>query len=156
MKSGDGKSKGLGACEEALQRLLVGKPVVPEHVGLDLSKLTASIVSLEAGFDRGYLKRSRKAHLPLLAQIEAVRAEASKGAGLSSGKQIRQIESQLAALEKELSIAQMQRDNVLAQNMKLWKRVRELERSLVDSRSGRSAKVESLLRNNNDMTFTSA
>ncbi|WGL64717.1 hypothetical protein QDX81_07425 [Pseudomonas sp. CW003PS] len=155
MKSGDGTSKGLGACEEALQRLLVGRPVVPEHVGLDLTKLTASIVSLEAGFDRGYLKKSRKAHLPLLAQIEAVRAEAGQGAGSSSGKQIRQMESQLAALEKTLSIAQMQRDNVLAQNMKLWQRVRELERSMADSRSGHSAKVEPLLRNNNDMTFAS-
>ena len=148
MKSGDGAGKGVGACEEALQRLLIGKPVVPEHVGLHLSKLTASIVSLEAGFDRGYLKKSRKAHLPLLAQIEAVRAEASKGAGSSNGKQIRQMESHLTTLEKTLSIAQMQRDNVLAQNIKLWQRVRELERSMADSRS---AKVEPLLRNCNDM-----
>lgn len=153
MRSDDGASKGLGACEKTLQRLLVGKPVVPEHVGLNLSKLTASIVSLEAGFDRGYLKKSRKTHLPLLAQIEAVRAEASKGTGSSSGKQIRQMESQLAALEKTLSITQIQRDNVLAQNMKLWQRVCELERSIAYSRS---SKVESLLRNNNDMNFTSA
>ena len=156
MKSGDGTSKGVGACEEALQRLLVGKPVVPEHVALDLSKLTASIVSLEAGFDRGYLKKSRKAHLPLLAQIEAVRAEASKGAGSSSGKKIRQMESQLAALEKTLSIAQMQRDNVLAHNMKLWQRVRELEHSMAYSRSDHSAEVESLLRSDKGMTSTSA
>ena len=153
MKSGEGASKGVGACEEALQRLMVGKPVVPEHVGLDLRKLTASLVSLEAGFDRGYLKKSRKPHLPLLAQIEAVRAEASKGAGSSNGKQIWQMESQLAALEKTLSIAQMQRDNVLAQNMKLWQRVIDLERSMAYSRS---SKVEPLLRNNNDMNFTSA
>lgn len=145
MKSGEVASKGVSACEEALQRLMVGKPVVSEHVGLDLRKLTASIVSLEAGFDRGYLKRSRKAHLPLLAQIEAVRAEASKGTGSTNGKQIRQMESQLAALEKTLSIAQMQRDNVLAQNMKLWQRVRELERSMAYSRSGHSAEVELLL-----------
>jgi hypothetical protein len=156
MKSGDGTSKGLGACEEALQRLLIGRPVVPEHVRLDLSKLTASIVSLEAGFDRGYLKRSRKAHLPLLAQIEAARAEACKGTGSSSGKQIRQMESRLAALEKTLSIAQMQRDNVLAQNLKLWQRVRELGSSMDHSRSAHSAKVESLLRSDKGMPFTSA
>ena len=153
MKSRDGTSKGVSTCEEALQRLLVGKPVVPEHVGLDLSKLTASIVSLEAGFDRGYLKKSRKAHLPLLAQIEAVRAGANKGTGTLSSRQIRQMESQLAALEKTLSIAQIQRDNVLAQNMKLWQRVIDLERSMAYSRS---SKVEPLLRNNNDMNFTSA
>ena len=156
MKPSDGASKGLGACEEALQRLLVGKPVVPEHVRLDLSKLTASIVSLEAGFDRGYLKKSRKAHLPLLAQIEAVRAEASKGTGSSSVKLIRQMESRLAALEKTLSTAQIQRDNVLAQNMKLWQQVRELEHSMASSSSGRSAKVETQLHSDKGIILTLA
>lgn len=136
MKSGDGVSKGLSACEEALQRFLDGEPVVPEHVGLDLSKLTASIVSFEAGFDRGYLKKSRKSHLPLLARIEAIRNEANKGGVASNGKKLRKLEAQLAALEKELSITKMQRDNVLAQNMKLWHRVRELERSMVGSGAG--------------------
>lgn len=135
MKS-DGVSKGLSACAEALQRLLDGEPVVPEHVGLDLSKLTASIVSFEAGFDRGYLKKSRKAHWPLLARIEAIRDEANKGGSESSGKKIRQLEAQLVALEKELSITNMQRNNVLAQNMKLWHRVRELEQSMVGSSAG--------------------
>jgi len=33
------KSKGLNACEEALQRILSGSPHVPEYVGLDVSKL---------------------------------------------------------------------------------------------------------------------
>lgn len=47
---------GLRACEEALTRLMKGEPVVSKHVGLSLKKITASIVSLEAGFDRGYLK----------------------------------------------------------------------------------------------------
>jgi hypothetical protein len=40
------------------------------------------------------------------------------------------MESQFASLEKELLTAQIQRDKVLAQNMKLWDRVRELEYSL--------------------------
>lgn len=56
MKS-ENTSKGLVACEEALQRLLDGVPIVSQHVKLDISKLTASIVSFEAGFDRGYLKK---------------------------------------------------------------------------------------------------
>lgn len=127
MKSGDGTGKGLGACEEALQRLLVGNPVVPEHVGLDLSKLTASIVSLEAGFDRGYLKKSRKAHLPILAKIEAYRAGANKGCGSSNGKSIKRLEDKVVLLEKELAMVSSQRDRVLTQNLQLWARVRELE-----------------------------
>lgn len=127
MKSGEGISKGVGACEEALQRLLDGKPFVPEHVGLDLSKLTASIVNLEAGFDRGYLKKSRKVHLSILAKIEACRAEADKGSGPSNGKSIKRLEDKVVLLEKELAMVSSQRDRVLTQNLQLWERVRELE-----------------------------
>ncbi|WP_374439253.1 hypothetical protein [Pseudomonas panipatensis] len=129
MKSGDGVSKGLVVCEEALQRLLDGKPFVPEHVGLDLSKLTASIVSLEAGFDRGYLKKSRKAHLPIIAKIEAFRAEANKMPGSSSGESIKRLKNRLVLLEKELAMVSLQRDRVLTQNLQLWARVRELEQA---------------------------
>lgn len=135
MKSGVGISKGLGACEEALQRLLDGKPFVPEHVGLDLSKLTASIVSLEAGFDRGYLKKSRKAHLPILAMIEACRADANNSSGSSNGKNIKRVEDKLVHLEKELALVSSQRDRVLTQNLQLWDRVRELELAARQSKS---------------------
>lgn len=127
MKSGEGISKGVGACQEALQRLLDGKPFMPEHVGLDLSKLTASIVNHEAGFDRGYLKKSRKTHLPLLAKIEACRAEADKGCGSSSGKSIKRLADKVLFLEKELAMVSSQRDRALTQNLQLWARVRELE-----------------------------
>lgn len=127
MKSVDGARKGLGACEDALQRLLAGNPVVPEHVSLDLSKLTASIVSLEAGFDRGYLKKSRKVHLPILAKIEAFRAGANKGGGSSNGKGIKRLEDKVVLLEKELAMVSSQRDRVLTQNLQLCARVRELE-----------------------------
>lgn len=120
-------SKGLIACEEALQRLLDGKPFVPEHVGLDLSKLTASIVSLEAGFDRGYLKKSRTAHLPILAKIEASRAETTKSSGSSNAKKIMLLQDKLVLLESELEMVRAQRDRVLTQNLQLWGRVRGLE-----------------------------
>jgi hypothetical protein len=137
MKSSEseGAGRGLGACVEALQRLLDGKPIVPEHVGLDLSRLTASIVSLEAGFDRGYLKKSRKAHLPILAKIEASRAEANKSSGSSNGKSIKRLEDKLVLLEKELAMVSSQRDRVLTQNLQLWERVRELELAARKSKS---------------------
>ena len=127
MKPREGVSKGVGACEEALQRLLDGGSFVQEHVGIDLSKLTASIVSLEAGFDRGYLKKSRKAHLPILAKINACRAEANKGNGLSNGKNVKRLGDKVVLLEKELAMVSSQRDRVLTQNLQLWARVREFE-----------------------------
>lgn len=127
MDSGKAVSRGLLECEEALQRLLDGKPIVAEHVGLSLSKITASVVSLEAGFDRGYLKKSRNAHLPIIARIEAFRAEANRGGSHSSSKQIDRLEDKLEALVNELATVRAQRDRVLTQNLQLWERVRELE-----------------------------
>jgi hypothetical protein len=88
MRSNKVVGRGLLECEEALQRLLEGRPVVAEHVGLSRSKITASIVSFEAGFDRGYLKKSRNAHLPILARIEAFRAEANRGAVIQTLKKL--------------------------------------------------------------------
>lgn len=128
-------SKGLIACEEALLRLLNGKPIVAGHVGLDLSKLTASVVSLEAGFDRGYLKKSRVAHLPILAKIEASRAGANRGTGSSNAKKIMRLQQQLVFLENELALVQSQRDRTLTQNMQLWERVRGLEQSARQQKS---------------------
>ncbi|MGY3305058.1 hypothetical protein ACVK1X_004373 [Pseudomonas sp. PvR086] len=132
-------SKGLIACEEALQRIQDRRPVVPVHVGLDLSRLTASVVSLEAGFDRGYLKRSRKAHLPLLARIEALRAAASKGSASTDVKNVGDFEHKIELLKKELAIVRVQRDRVLTQNLQLWERVRELELS---ERQNKSSQVQ--------------
>lgn len=117
---------GLASCEEALQRLIEGKSYLKEHVDLDLSRITASIVSLEAGFDRGYLKKSRRAHLQILAKIEKCRLDAQKKSGLS-GKTIASVEKKVLLLSNELKVVTSQRDRALSQNIKLWQRVRELE-----------------------------
>ena len=75
--SGGITSDGVKICEAAFERLKAGCPVISAHVGIDGSKITAGIVSVEAGFDRGYLKRSRGSHMPLIARIEAYRTECS-------------------------------------------------------------------------------
>ena len=62
---------GLDQCVEAFDRLKAGQPRVIEHIGIAKSKITAGIVSVEAGFDRGYLKKARSAHAPLISMIEA-------------------------------------------------------------------------------------
>lgn len=69
------QGNGLKKCEEAFERLLSGKPNISDHVGIESHKITAGIVSVEAGFDRGYLKKSRSYHKPLIARIEAYKAE---------------------------------------------------------------------------------
>ncbi|MCE0974751.1 hypothetical protein [Pseudomonas putida] len=146
MKVKGGVGSGVVACEEAFRRLVKGAPYVPEHVGIDPSKITAGIVSVEAGFDRGYLKKSRKSHLPLIYQIEAHRVDAtsSKSARSPSVQAIKRAQSRMSVLEGELKLACEQRDIVLAQNLQLYERIRELEQELaqVQPRLGQTLRRE--------------
>ena len=122
-------SRGLDACREALDRLLQANPVVPRHVGLNTCDITASIVSVEAGFDKGYLKKSRQSHLPIIAKIEACRNAAGErrvdGAALD-----RRYKQKFEKIERRAILAENQRDLVLVQNLQLWERIKELEKSV--------------------------
>lgn len=132
IKSSGGTGSGVIVCEEAFKRLVNGAPVVSAHVGISPSKITAGIVSVEAGFDRGYLKKSRKAHQPLIAQIESYRAESasSKVSNSYKAQDVKRLHDKFAVLENSLKIACEQRDVVLTQNLQLYERIRELEQEL--------------------------
>lgn len=119
-------TNGLAKCYEAFDRLKAGKPVVASHVDLPPSKLTAGIVSFEAGLDRGYLKKSRPSHLPLIAQIEAYR-KSFGSADASKAMQIKRANDKVDKARRELEIARQQLYHVMAQNVQLVERVRSLE-----------------------------
>ena len=55
------------ACEEAFERLKKGVPIVKELKGMPI---TPSLVSKEAGHDKGYLKRKRPSHEVLIYEID--------------------------------------------------------------------------------------
>ena len=61
---------GIDRCLEAFERLKKNAPLKKE---LANREITSSLVSEEAGLDRGYLKKSRAAHLPLISLIESFR-----------------------------------------------------------------------------------
>lgn len=127
MKAELERRDGLELCIEAFQRLVEGAPILAAHVGLHKSKITAGVVSVEAGFDRGYLKKARAVHQPLIAQIEAFRNSSVIREAASTGQKIKVIENKYKQLSEELDIVKSQRDLVLAQNIQLFERVKELE-----------------------------
>ncbi|MFV7437291.1 hypothetical protein ACLPJF_02525 [Pseudomonas vlassakiae] len=129
--------KGLAACYDAFDRLKAGKPIVSAHVGLASGKITPGVVSFEAGFDRGYLKKSRPAHLSLIAQIEAFRLQ-SESASESKANEVRRARNKVAKAETELEQAQRQLYEVLTQNLQLVERVRELESQLAKMKGKRT------------------
>ena len=120
------RGEGVRACEEAFERLLEGRPEVAAHVGLPRHKITAGIVSIEAGFDRGYLKKARKSHVPLIARIEALKADVETPES-SAMEKYRRARNALEKAEVEAAKAKEQRDAVLSQNLMLLNQIRELE-----------------------------
>jgi hypothetical protein len=122
-------NNGLEACKEGFERLKAGNPRVSAHVGLDPTKITAGIVSVEGGFDRGYLKKGRDNHKPLIAEIEAYR---NSFGTVSSSKalQIKRANDKATKANIELEIARGQLYQVMTQNVQLVERVRHLEEQL--------------------------
>lgn len=120
---------GLDQCVDAFERLKAGQPRVIEHMGIAKSKITAGIVSVEAGFDRGYLKKARPSHAPLISMIEAFRKE-SAGSNDSGRLLVRRAKDKAEKAVSELDEVREQLYRVLSQNIQLVERVRSLEAML--------------------------
>lgn len=133
------KVDGVKVCEEAFERLKAGKPNHSAHVGLPRNKITAGIVSVEAGFDRGYLKKSRKPHIALVSTIEAYRSDVDAPSA-SSVMQVKRAQNKADKALSELEQARAQLYAVLTQNMQLVERVKDLEAELKKSRKVASIK----------------
>lgn len=125
------KKDGLQECEEAFDRLVNGSPRVAAHVGIIAQKITSGVVSVEAGFDRGYLKSARLKHQSLVARINAFRESGGRD---ENNYEIAKVKGQLhraglkaSNLEGELEMALRQRQAVIEQNVQLHERVRRLE-----------------------------
>lgn len=123
------KVNGLKACEDAFNRLVNGTPIVSDHIGIRSSKVTAGIVSVEAGFDRGYLKKSRQSHLSLLAKIDAYRSGPSNS-DTSVQVLLSRARNKADRTLTELQVLRDQFQKVVTQNLQLVERVRELEAQL--------------------------
>jgi hypothetical protein len=107
-----------------------GTPLVDAHIGLPISKITAGVVSVEAGFDRGYLKSSRASHQILLSQIKSSRAEEKSNKFEHNIIGIKKAKMKILKLERENKLLAQQRDAVISQNLHLYETLISLEAEL--------------------------
>lgn len=122
------KSKGVLACEMALERLITGNVQISGHVGINKENITPSTVSVEAGYDKGYLKRSRDIHKPLIARIDALKV--NKNNSSNNNDKLKRLSLQNDKLKQELSESLEVQDKILTQNIMLLQKVRELEKEM--------------------------
>ena len=115
-------SKGLNACREALERLKNGEPNNDQFKEVPI---TASIVSQEAGFDSGYLKKSR--HAELIAEISAVKENLDGQKKVIGRKKYEKVERGAKTAESYAKRYKKMLDDALTREIRLIRRVRELE-----------------------------
>ena len=117
---------GVKACEAALQRLLDGCPQVAGHVGVQSDEITAAMVSVEAGYDKGYLKKARAPDEVLINRINSFKLNTEQSSN-NDKKKLRKVLRKSEAYREEAEEAKAIMNKVLTQNLMLMNKVRELE-----------------------------
>lgn len=125
---------GLERCNEALERLLTNKSHNVDRIDINPQDITPAMVSIEAGFDKGYLKRSRESHKHIISRIDSLKLKPNQSRSVTKEKLER---VQKLANNRHAEIEQLRGvlDKVLTQNLMLVERVRELEQALVKYQS---------------------
>ena len=109
---------GLKKCEEALDRLLNHCPVNSQFSAIKANDITPAMVSVAAGFDKGYLKRKRPVHAEIICKIDSI----SKKTKLKPKRHQSESANEKYARQQELM------ETIMTQNLKLMMRIREYEK----------------------------
>ncbi|NBF12974.1 hypothetical protein [Pseudomonas sp. Fl4BN1] len=125
---------GVEACRAGFERLKAGKPEHPAHIGLPSSKITPGTVSVEAGFDRGYLKKSRQIHIHLIDEINSYRKRLKSDSSTNLTR-FTQVLKKSEQKDFEIQYLHDLTQKIIAQNLQLVERVRTLELELKSYRN---------------------
>jgi hypothetical protein len=123
------KNNGLQACVEAFERLKQGNPSNHKHLGLHRAKITAGVVSYEAGLDRGYLKRSRANHVPLLLLIKSY-ANDKPSPTEQKNQVVKASEKKVQEHKNNTDLAEALLHKALSRELLLVSKIKELEKRL--------------------------
>ncbi|ELB2861406.1 hypothetical protein QNE90_001009 [Vibrio alginolyticus] len=130
-------SKGIELCKEAFERIKRGEARVEKFKGIPQEKVTPSVISQEAGFDSGYLKRARATHQPLISLIDAYRSAASSET-LSKSEAVRREKVKTDKAKSLQSTAETLLQDALARELVLVRRLKELEKEVAALKKGSS------------------
>ncbi|EGR5854857.1 hypothetical protein AAHL06_002762 [Vibrio parahaemolyticus] len=125
------QGSGLQKCMDAFERLKNGKPNNQSFKHLTPKQITPSVVSQEAGLDAGYLKKSRENHKPLITMINAFRLK-EEPESLIRKRDYDKLRTDNDALKLENKRLVMQRDQALSRELLLVRKLRLMEKELLD------------------------
>lgn len=120
------ESSGISECYAAFERLKARCPRSTKFIGLSLDKITASVVSQEANFDSGYLKKRRPSHQTIIALIESFKKE-QQVTTLSKTEIQRREKNNTLKYKNERDRLQLLLEQSLARELLLAAKIHELE-----------------------------
>ena len=120
---------GLDKCFEALGRIKANNPLESKFVDLPRNKVTAAVISQEAGFDSGYLKKKRPQHQPIISLIESYRSS-DTGSTLSVRESIEREKRKAESFRTRLKLAEIKLHNALARELLLIDQIDRMEQEL--------------------------
>ena len=122
-------SKGLQDCYEALERLKNGCPRMSDFSGIELSQITNSIVSQEAGHDKGYIKNKRESHQGIVQAIKDAK-KLSESSTLSKSEITKRYNKKIKSIKERLTLTEEALEKALSREIVLLARLQELENDL--------------------------
>lgn len=111
-------------CKEAFERLKAGKPNNSHYIG---KRITASLVSKEAGFSAGYLKASNKHHKLLIEEINSFH---EMKANKIQSPNLKSLKSRLRKEKENAKKYKKQRDDALEREFNLYIQIDSLTQKL--------------------------
>lgn len=115
------RKNGLIECEKALDRLINNSALNSRFSSINTEDITPAMVSVEAGFDKGYLKRSRVSHENIIRKID----------NLSNKKKKKNREHRNKSIDDRISTQKEIMQIIMTQNLKLMRKVQEYENAMV-------------------------
>lgn len=130
-------------CEQAFGRLTAGKPQRLLITDYKIYRITAAMVSKEAGFDAGYLKRSRINHRPLLLEISQFKAQEQTRTGCEQ-KKILDLSGLLQDEKNQVNNFETLYEEALARELVLVAKLVELESQIRKLESNNLRRIKSI------------
>ncbi|MBL4909900.1 MAG: hypothetical protein JKX78_07750 [Alteromonadaceae bacterium] len=124
---------GLEKCINAFERLKVGNGLIKV---IEKSEISCSTVSVEAGFDKGYLKKTRLWQSRLVGEINDYKREHALSS-TSAATELQRTQKKVKKATDDKDKAESLLYTLMQDNLKLVARIRELEKLVEKYESGK-------------------
>lgn len=122
----------LQQCYDAFDRLKAGKGEHIDCKGLPLSQITFSKISIEAGHDAGYLKKSREQHKLLLSMLMAFLNELPSSTTMGKGVAIKRQKTKVKYAQEDASRMKEKLEAALGRELQLYHVLNKAEKEIAE------------------------